>query len=307
MDDQTLATLGAAAKRGHVGALIELGSRLATGVGAPLAPDDGRALLRHAADGGSALAARHLAVLAGAELDWPGAVEWMTRAADGGDQDARRELDLLTNDLKPWLEPAAEQRLSDTPSIVALPGIAPRWLCEQLIAAGQDSLSAAGVTDRRTGMFMHDAARTNRFAQVKLFDCGLALLLLRARMAAAVGQPVSHCEIMNLLSYDPGEAFELHHDYLDPAEPGFADVLARDGQRVATVLVYLSDDYVGGETNFPQAGVRYRGQIGDGLTFRNVGPDGRIDPATLHAGLPPTRGRKWVLSQWVRDRPQRPI
>jgi len=25
---------------------------------------------------------------------------------------------------------------------------------------------------------------------------------------------------------------------------------------------------------------------------------------TLHTGLPPTRGEKWLLSQWMRERPQ---
>ena len=35
----------------------------------------------------------------------------------------------------------------------------------------------------------------------------------------------------------------------------------------------------------------------------NVDAEGTPDPRTLHAGLPPTAGEKWVLSQWVRTRP----
>jgi hypothetical protein len=31
-----------------------------------------------------------------------------------------------------------------------------------------------------------------------------------------------------------------------------------------------------------------------------VEPDGKVDRGTLHAGLPPTSGEKWLLSQWVR-------
>jgi prolyl 4-hydroxylase len=37
--------------------------------------------------------------------------------------------------------------------------------------------------------------------------------------------------------------------------------------------------------------------------FSNLDPAGRPEPASLHAGLPPTRGEKWIFSQWVRDRP----
>jgi hypothetical protein len=41
------------------------------------------------------------------------------------------------------------------------------------------------------------------------------------------------------------------------------------------------------------------------MLFLNVlQPSREPDPLTLHAGLPPTRGHKWVLSQWVRDRVQ---
>jgi prolyl 4-hydroxylase len=32
--------------------------------------------------------------------------------------------------------------------------------------------------------------------------------------------------------------------------------------------------------------------------------DGQADLRTLHSGEPPTRGEKWVFSQFVRDRPE---
>jgi hypothetical protein len=59
----------------------------------------------------------------------------------------------------------------------------------------------------------------------------------------------------------------------------------------------------GGETDFPRLGIRHRGRKGDGLMFRNVDAEGRGDYRTLHAGLPPTQGEKWLVSLWIRDRP----
>ena len=44
--------------------------------------------------------------------------------------------------------------------------------------------------------------------------------------------------------------------------------------------------------------------IEDALLFLNVDARGQPHPQSLHAGLPPTRGEKWVLSMWVRDRVQ---
>jgi len=89
--------------------------------------------------------------------------------------------------------------------------------------------------------------------------------------------------------------------------PGFAEYLQKFGQRIATVLIYLNEDYAGGETAFPKLGLNFRGATGDALFFTNVDRSGRADPLTLHAGTPPTSGEKWVLSQWIRDRvPERP-
>ena len=45
----------------------------------------------------------------------------------------------------------------------------------------------------------------------------------------------------------------------------------------------------------------HRGGRGDALVFFNLDEAGQPDPRTLHAGLAPTRGEKWLLSQWIRD------
>ncbi|HVV64565.1 MAG TPA: 2OG-Fe(II) oxygenase [Rhizomicrobium sp.] len=79
----------------------------------------------------------------------------------------------------------------------------------------------------------------------------------------------------------------------------------RAGQRVATFLVYLNDDFDAAETSFLRLDWRYRGQKGDAILFWNVDQAGVPDSATLHAGLAPTRGEKWLLSQWIRLPPAR--
>jgi prolyl 4-hydroxylase len=66
--------------------------------------------------------------------------------------------------------------------------------------------------------------------------------------------------------------------------------------------VYLNGDYDGGATQFPLINVRHKGSRGDGLFFCNVTPDGKPDGRAVHAGTPPTRGEKWVLSQFIRSR-----
>ena len=82
-----------------------------------------------------------------------------------------------------------------------------------------------------------------------------------------------------------------------------AEQIRRQGQRVATVLIYLNENYAGGETDFPELAWRFKGKTGDALCFWNADMDGRPAPRSLHAGIPPVGGEKWVFSQWIRTAP----
>jgi hypothetical protein len=128
------------------------------------------------------------------------------------------------------------------------------------------------------------------------------ILLVRAKIAAALGAAVGALEQCQILHYAPGQEFSPHYDFIDAEVPGHAVELARGGQRVATFLVYLNEGYEGGMTSFPVLGFGYRGETGAGLTFTNLDPAGKPDRRMLHAGQPPSAGEKWVLSQWIRDR-----
>ncbi len=106
-----------------------------------------------------------------------------------------------------------------------------------------------------------------------------------------------------MLHYAEGEEITEHFDFVDPQLPGYAQEIAERGQREVTFLVYLNDDYEGGETAFPRLGLSHKGQRGEGLFFVNALTDGSADVRTLHAGRTPLRGEKWIVSQFVRNRP----
>jgi hypothetical protein len=109
-----------------------------------------------------------------------------------------------------------------------------------------------------------------------------------------------------VLHYAPGQQIANHYDFVDPdSTADYAGEIARNGQRMITFLVYLNDDYDGGETDFPRLGIHYKGRTGDGLFFVNTLPDQAPDRRTLHAGRPPLKGEKWLVTQFVRSRPTR--
>lgn len=192
------------------------------------------------------------------------------------------------------------QDISKAPHISALENCAPPEICDWLIAQAAPRLGRAQVYDPGTGLGRHEGARSNSAAQFNLVQSDIVLMMLRARIAASAGLAFRNLEPAQVLHYTVGQEFKSHYDFLDLSVPGYARSAAMHGQRVATFLIYLNDDYDGGETEFPEIGIRHKGRKGDGLLFWSVGEDGKPDPLTLHAGTPPLRGEKWVLSQWLR-------
>lgn len=272
-------------------------------------PHDPRALAT-AADAGDAEAAHRLAVLAamglGLPQDWRVALERLTQAAALGHAAAERQLDLLSGggriDMAGWLTPPAPRTLSQAPAILAIDGFLPDPVCDWLKDRAEAMTEPALVYDPDTGEGRRESVRTNAGAQFDLPRMDVVLAVVRERIARAAGLPVPGLEWTQVLHYAVGQTFDWHVDWLDPALPGHAADLTARGQRIATCLVFLNDDFEGGETAFEAGGLRHRGRKGDALLWANTLPDGTIDPRTRHAGLPPTAGEKWVLSQWLRGR-----
>jgi prolyl 4-hydroxylase len=311
--------LGRAAEAGHVGAMSLLGGQLLSGRGAAPDPVTGVRLIMSAAERGGAYACALAAVLLASGIggaDWPRALDHLQRSAELGYPPAQDQLRLLAGsggddwsklrravDLQAWRTAPAPEVLSTTPRIFAFKGLLPSAVCDWLIARARERLGPAQVYDPSTGGPLRGDARRNSAAHFALADTDMVQLAVRERVGAATGLAVDGMEPAQVLHYAVGETFTPHHDYFDPALEGPARELAHLGQRVATCLVYLNEDLEGGETDFPALGVRHRGGKGDALVFFNVDEQGRPDPRTLHAGLPPTAGEKWALSQWCRDRP----
>lgn len=283
---------------------------------------EGLALLKDAADKGDGEALAVMAVfVAGGVLeggDWGVALGYLADAADAGWADARDELRFLADDgagvdwralaarvaIEHWLTPPRPRIVCEAPRIGVIEGLLWPGACTWFMSLGAGWLKPAAVYDAAEAIPRRAHERTNSDFPFDLFRARVSTCLLQARIEAALGAPVETFEALTLMHYARGEEFTPHHDFLDPAIPGHAADLRHRGQRVMTALVWLNDDFEGGETAFPLIDFSFRGRPGDALVFANVGPDGAPDSRTLHAGGPPTQGEKWILSQWIRDRPQ---
>lgn len=331
MGIQPVEELQHAARAGDVAAMTALGVRLLAGRDAPLAPFDGAQLVVEAANKGDAGAAEIFSVLAGAGActlqSWPTALDYLQFAAERGAGRAQAQLALLASDrelaatagngsapsdiwarlcksvdIARWTAPTAARVISVKPYLATYENFIPPALCDWLIERARPNLKRARVYGDVNDVPRIVYARTNSSAEFDIVESDLVLLLMRARIAAASAMPTAALETASVLHYKVGEEFRRHYDFLDPGQPGMAADIAQRGQRFMTLLVYLNEDYEGGETDFPLINIRYKGRKGGALHFRNVEPTGAPDRKTMHAGLAPTQGEKWLLSQWIRDR-----
>ena len=63
----------------------------------------------------------------------------------------------------------------------------------------------------------------------------------------------------------------------------------------------INDNIEGGETEFPLINKKIKPEKGKGVLFFNLEKD-LLNRRELskHAGLPPTKGEKWMCNKWIR-------
>ena len=102
---------------------------------------------------------------------------------------------------------------------------------------------ARGWRARRPSSWAPAAARSTPPAPARACSSNAArtplVARIEARIAALLRWPVENGEGLQILRYRPGEEYKPHYDYFDPAQPGAAAILARGGQRLASLVMYL--------------------------------------------------------------------
>lgn len=295
----------------------------ASGVGAPkdwrtalnrlargAASGDGRAmaqlaLLQPATADGAARSAALLAHAGGAGFAPAAAIIGASGCAASGTPPAALLEDAARagEDPEAWKAPDAEI-FCTRPRVDVFRGVAPAAWRAYVMALALPYLDPAQVQDVASGRAVQHRMRTNDIAIIDLWNSDLIIHALTVRIAIASGSAYDRIEQPQILRYRPGQSYDNHYDFIDPEAPAFRRELRERGQRTRTPLIYLNDAYDGGETSFPRANKAFRGRAGDLLILRNTRSNGAPDQMSLHAGLPPTRGEKWVFSTRIRNQRQ---
>lgn len=183
------------------------------------------------------------------------------------------------------------------PMLQRLPALYTLQECAALLASVRDAEWLAGTVNGPSGRKVEARVRDNLTAIVR--DPQVAATLwariaphVPATMSTAWDGPrhtvVAHglFEPLRVYRYEVGHHFGLHSDQ---------SYTQGDARSLLTLLVYIDDDFDGGETEFPDEHQTITPRTGDALWFQH---------ALLHAGRHVTRGTKHVLRTDVLYRSQ---
>lgn len=185
------------------------------------------------------------------------------------------------------------------PRVIVFGGLLADHECDPLVATARRRLAPSPTINLDTGA---DELHEGRTSQGMFLERGATDLcrVIEARIAALLDWPLENGEGLQILRYGPGAQYKPHHDYFDPARPGTAAVLARGGQRVASLVIYLNTPARGGATVFPDANFEVMPVKGNAVFFSYDRPHPMT--RTLHGGAPVGEGEKWVATKWLRER-----
>lgn len=314
-----------AAKNGDLHALAQLGVYYLLGHQIPRDVKRGFENIQEAAKTGEISSQTLLATLyasgMGTKENWGEAYNWLVLAAQNGDP---RAVDQVTYFLPELALPTTKmtwQGVRDhlgtlhdrfeldytvhhtQPLIRSQRNFLDQRTCDYVIKVAQPFLARAYVNDALGGAVL-DESRTNMAMSFFPLENDLVIQTINKKISTFMNHPIEQAEPLSVLHYKPGQSYRDHYDYFNPDFPAHVPHLQAGGQRTKTFLVYLNDDYECGETCFPKLDWKFEGRSGEAVVFDNVDSEGHVMVNSLHAGLPPTNGEKWVISKWLKDKPQ---
>ncbi len=189
----------------------------------------------------------------------------------------------------------------EDPVFAALGNVVDADECRSIIDMARPRLKPSTLVDPMSGRDVVSDKRTSWGMFFRLEENDLVARLDR-RLSMLMNLPLENGEGLQVLYYPTGAGSEPHHDYLAPTNAANRESIARSGQRVSTLVTYLNEVPDGGQTVFPQLGLAVSPIRGNACYFEYCDGKGRVDARSLHASATVTRGEKWVMTKWMRER-----
>jgi prolyl 4-hydroxylase len=171
--------------------------------------------------------------------------------------------------------------------------------CDYIINLSKDKYkrSQVGIDDDAEQL---SEGRTS-FSAYLPFPEHTTLNEIRKKIGRQFELSVERFEHFQCVAYANGQEYQAHFDTFDPETKYGKESMVNGGQREYTLLVYLNDEFEGGQTYFPNLDVVISPKKGRAVLFKNIDENGNIYKGSYHAGLPVAKGQKYAFNLWIRE------
>jgi prolyl 4-hydroxylase len=185
--------------------------------------------------------------------------------------------------------------LSQEPSVKVFKNILDKECCKRIIMKNGENLIPSYVTNgKKLNISKH---RTS--SSIFISKNSQELQKLKSNICNLNKWEISKTENFQFVRYEENQKYEPHYDAFDISELKNS---ATKYQRIMTNIIYLNDNFDGGETFFPMLNINVKPEIGKMLTFENCIPTSQyLNPFSLHQSRPIKRGKKNILTLWFID------
>tara|TARA_B100000902_G_scaffold398017_1_gene463474 strand:+ start:200 stop:925 length:726 start_codon:yes stop_codon:yes gene_type:complete len=108
-------------------------------------------------------------------------------------------------------------------------------------------------------------------------------------------------EHLQIVKYDKGQEYKHHFDCFIPNTERYYKENLHGGQRIYTCLIYLNNDFTGGETYFVNTNIKITPKKGKAIFWRNTNSqDNFPNMLSCHCGKPVKTGTKYACNFFIR-------
>ncbi|XP_050536109.1 prolyl 4-hydroxylase subunit alpha-1-like [Daktulosphaira vitifoliae] len=197
------------------------------------------------------------------------------------------------------IAPLKEEEAFLSPRIVLYHDILYNNEIDVIKRLAQPRLRRATVQNYKTGELEFADYRISKSAWLKEHEDNVIANVAK-RVETMTGLTTETAEELQVVNYGVGGHYDPHYDFARREETNAFKSLGT-GNRIATVLFYMSDVAQGGATVFPWLGVALKPVKGTAAVWFNLYPSGNGDLRTRHAACPVLQGSKWVCNKWLHE------
>lgn len=128
------------------------------------------------------------------------------------------------------------------------------------------------------------------------------MTIIEDRIMKLVGWDIDKTEPFNLMRYkESAEIIPPHYDWFDFTNTEIRKAFSSGGQRVGTIIQFLTDIVEGGRVEFPKLGLSIAPKAGRMIYISNINKEGKVDENSFYGENNVMTGHKFVLYKYLRE------